>query len=295
MTSKKRLKVCRGPSITSVLYSHFCLAVIDYYPVLQTMLRKHPIYWFHDADADTILHPKTTEGNSDVLFKIHPARLTGHSPTIQARFQATSSSNYPNQEDLKSDFASCKYVVLDGDAVIDESDLVVLLDHIYGNHILTPTESDYQRIVSLLRVSNPEQLDFPELHQHAKDCFVSLFPKDLEQMATFDCDYAQEAAVLALKYGIQPAIKPLMYHLVAHSKLDSFPAQMKKESKDLISARGDSLMENLATYFTPIIFTPPGTSHMACTDVIADKWMEFVITPVLEIVGFAILSNRWRC
>jgi hypothetical protein len=38
-------------------------------------------------------------------------------------------------------------------------------------------------------------------------------------------------------------------------------------------------------HFTPILFTPATTSHMACTDVFADTWMFRVIQPALENAG----------
>jgi len=38
-------------------------------------------------------------------------------------------------------------------------------------------------------------------------------------------------------------------------------------------------------HFTPILFTPPATSHMECTDVFADTWMTHVIQPALESDG----------
>ncbi|KAK7466119.1 hypothetical protein VKT23_004844 [Stygiomarasmius scandens] len=147
------------------------------------------------------------------------------------------------------------------------------------------TKNDFQRIASLIRISSSDQLDFPELHEQAKTCFVSLLPKDAHQVAVFQCDYAQEATALAIQHNIPNAIKPLLYHLVAHSGLDSFPTHIPKEFAKKVTSRGNTLMENLATYFTPVIFTPPPTSHMACTDVIADRWMQFVITPVLADSG----------
>jgi hypothetical protein len=45
------------------------------------------------------------------------------------------------------------------------------------------------------------------------------------------------------------------------------------------------LMKALMEHFTPILFTPATTSHMACTDVFADTWMSFVIQPALESDG----------
>jgi hypothetical protein len=45
------------------------------------------------------------------------------------------------------------------------------------------------------------------------------------------------------------------------------------------------LMTHLIDHFTPILFTPPATSHMACTDVFADTWMTLVIQPAIENDG----------
>jgi hypothetical protein len=44
-------------------------------------------------------------------------------------------------------------------------------------------------------------------------------------------------------------------------------------------------MAHLIDYFTPLLFTPAATPHMACTDVFADKWMPLVIQPALEDDG----------
>jgi hypothetical protein len=44
-------------------------------------------------------------------------------------------------------------------------------------------------------------------------------------------------------------------------------------------------MSDLIAHFTPILFTPPATAHMACTDVFADKWMPLVIQPSLDDHG----------
>ena len=41
-------------------------------------------------------------------------------------------------------------------------------------------------------------------------------------------------------------------------------------------------MPRLIDQFSPVIFTPPPTSHMECTDIVADRWMALVITPALE-------------
>ena len=46
--------------------------------------------------------------------------------------------------------------------------------------------------------------------------------------------------------------------------------------------RCSQLMTCLIDHFTPILFTPPATPHIPCTDVFADMWMSFVIQPGLE-------------
>jgi len=49
--------------------------------------------------------------------------------------------------------------------------------------------------------------------------------------------------------------------------------------------RCSHLMSETIAYFTPILFTPATTSHMACTDVFADTWMSLVIQPALDSDG----------
>lgn len=44
-------------------------------------------------------------------------------------------------------------------------------------------------------------------------------------------------------------------------------------------------MEGIMGHFTPILFTPATTSHMACTDVFAETWMPLVIQPAIEDDG----------
>ena len=52
-----------------------------------------------------------------------------------------------------------------------------------------------------------------------------------------------------------------------------------------ISARCDALLEQLVAHFTPILFTVATAGHMACTDVLAEKWMPLVIQTALEDNG----------
>lgn len=61
------------------------------------------------------------------------------------------------------------------------------------------------------------------------------------------------------------------------------PASRTLSSKDAQSCR--RLMKHIIDHFTPILFTPAATRHMACTDVFADTWMSLVIQPALENDG----------
>ena len=54
-------------------------------------------------------------------------------------------------------------------------------------------------------------------------------------------------------------------------------------ASDARTCRG--LMKGIMEHFTPILFTPTTTSHMACTDVFAETWMQLVIQPAIENDG----------
>jgi hypothetical protein len=45
------------------------------------------------------------------------------------------------------------------------------------------------------------------------------------------------------------------------------------------------LLASLIADFTPVLFTVGAASHMACTDIVADRWMSDVITPALADGG----------
>lgn len=45
------------------------------------------------------------------------------------------------------------------------------------------------------------------------------------------------------------------------------------------------LMNRIMDHFAPILFTVPTSSHMECTGVFADQWMNMAIQPALEDSG----------
>ena len=94
--------------------------------------------------------------------------------------------------------------------------------------------------------------------------------------------------------------KAILYSLVTTTEFDvtestntqisPTPSTSKLLPSHPVLSRGDAeicmtLMTRFIEYFTPILFTPAATPHMACTDVFADTWMELVIQPALDNDG----------
>ncbi|KAF9260040.1 hypothetical protein L218DRAFT_873202, partial [Marasmius fiardii PR-910] len=134
----------------------------------------------------------------------------------------------------------------------------------------------------IIRTSSPEQLDIPKLYEEAISRFKSLIPAQPEVLATFRCDWAEDAMALSMTFGISEVQKPLLYYLIAHSDLDRFPSWAATDVVEKIQKQVETVMPRLIDQFSPVIFTPPPTSHMECTDIVADRWMALVITPALE-------------
>ncbi|KAG7089264.1 hypothetical protein E1B28_010962 [Marasmius oreades] len=147
------------------------------------------------------------------------------------------------------------------------------------------TAYSYEQISSIMRASSPDQLDVPRLYQEATSYFKSLVPAQPEVIATFRCDWAEDAMALSIKFHITEVQKPLIYYLIAHSELDRFPSWVAPDMVERIKQQVETIMPRLIDQFSPVIFTPPPTSHMECTDIIADRWMTLVITPALRDGG----------
>jgi hypothetical protein len=71
--------------------------------------------------------------------------------------------------------------------------------------------------------------------------------------------------------------------LAIHSHLKNDAHRRTLSQTD--AKRCTQLMTRIIDHFTPILFTPPATSHMPCTDVFAETWMSLVIQPGLENDG----------
>ena len=101
--------------------------------------------------------------------------------------------------------------------------------------------------------------------------------------------------------------KAILYSLVTTTEFDVTPESTNAQTQispthlseaqdpkisasSPVLSRGEAeicmtLMTRFIEHFTPILFTPPATLHMACTDVFADTWMKLVIQPALDNDG----------
>ncbi|KAH9484567.1 hypothetical protein JR316_0004049 [Psilocybe cubensis] len=191
----------------------------------------------------------------------------------------------------------------------------------YGQMLTIPqrrldTETPFPHLLSLLRVCSPRQLDFPNIHRAARRIFEDAFPSNPE---AFTHNHPlHEALPMAKSLNIPHVTKAIFYSLVSttdfdvsgppsHSgqdgsntaqprqglSLDEQGSKRAPQSKIVPSktlSPADSrtclnLMNRLIDHFTPILFTPPATSHMECTDVFAETWMPLVIQPAIENDG----------
>ncbi|KAJ3827135.1 hypothetical protein EV361DRAFT_147655 [Lentinula raphanica] len=261
------------------------------------MIQRHPTYWFEDGD--TILHHKmliNDDHESETLYRIHFSKLTSAG---SPEFFKSSSQHVTNlsddvlkvefskpmvvdtlDEDISNDLNGCNYVVLDRKSAIDIQDLAHLLDHVYGERKLN-AKSDLPRIISLVHITGPDQLNMPALHEEAKMHFVDSLPGNSQELACFQCECAERAMALAIRYDISQARKSLLYYLATqtHQELNvSIPSHIH----NTISNLSHSVSSNLISFFTPLLFTPPPTSHMECTDALAEHWMPLVISPAID-------------
>ncbi|KAK1235327.1 hypothetical protein PQX77_001455 [Marasmius sp. AFHP31] len=218
---------------------------------------RHEKYWLEDGDM--LLHHRYPNPKiDDTLYKVHSSKLPSQS------LHTTKPPPFDWEGQSAIDLSKCQYALLDEANNVDREDLLELLDHVYGSG------------------SHPSQLDIPRLHEEARARFESLVPNEPENLATFRCDWAEDAMALSIQYQITEVQKPLLYYLIAHSHLDTFPPWVQPNTVDDITERVETIMPRLIDQFTPIIFTPPPTSHMECTDIVADRWMSLVIAPALE-------------
>jgi len=184
---------------------------------------------------------------------------------------------------------------------VQVQDFISLLRHLYHDIPLSP-EAPFQHVAAILRVSSPNQLDLPSVHSRARSYLEGMFPSG--PYVFVHGNHLEEALSLAVLYNITSIQKGLYYSLVMTTDFEPDLGASQSEnpvSPSILEDEGASadlparhvlspadtercrkLMAGIVEYFIPIVFTPPATPHMVCTDVFADKWMQLVIQSAIE-------------
>ncbi|KAG6867277.1 hypothetical protein C0993_005059 [Termitomyces sp. T159_Od127] len=235
---------------------------------------KHPVFWFKDGSI--VLHVENQ------VFKVHRTLLSRHSPFFSELDLSASKTD-------GSDPSLNLYLSVDRSRSVRAKDVEVLLEYLYHDASLL-LEDQFPRLAAALRVSSPKQLDFPSIHALTIKRLTSNIP--VEYSPGFLPDNPEEALELATEYELPLMRKALYYHFVtspgSHFDAESISTHSLGSSPSLSEVgldRVQPLMERIIEYFTPILFTPATTPHMACTDVFADTWMSLVIQPAIENDG----------
>ncbi|KAF8663992.1 hypothetical protein AX16_000843 [Volvariella volvacea WC 439] len=273
----------------------------------ETKAKQHPTYWFDDATLVLAIQ--------DQLYKIHQSLLSRLSPFLKSRVErdriSVNGHHHPNVDAKRG----LIHVEVEHTRGVTPSDVDVLLGVIYHDISLT-SDLSFNQIASLIRASSPTQLDLPAIHALSVQALARLIPSGIPTRP-YHPEYLVEAISLAADYQIQEIKKPLLYSLLtiadeaepeepeatANAKAaaadsdkgtqgeEGYPGSTSAASRHTptpppqIQKAVDHLMERVISHFTPILYTPSAGSHMNCTDVFAEHWMELVIAPSLSDGG----------
>lgn len=248
-------------------------------------VRQHPTYWFNDG---SIIIRSRSVSNGEVCFKLHESLLRRQSCFVQRTLDSGTS-------------ADSEEVLIPPELGVQVQDFTALLEHLYHDTPLS-AEAPFSHVAAILRVSSPDQLDLPSVHMLARAYFVSMFPQGPQPFA-HPSSHLEEALALVQSYQIPSIRKGIYYSLVTTSEFepedDDFDLENSIKPNGLPGSSSTprfvlpptdvelcrSLMTSIVEHFTPVLFTPPATPHMACTNIFADKWMSLVITPAIRNSG----------
>ncbi|KIK19596.1 hypothetical protein PISMIDRAFT_682897 [Pisolithus microcarpus 441] len=274
---------------------------------------QHAKYWFDDGSVivtiSQILSKSRDSAEGAVLFKLHSSLLARHSTYFSRVLDGA--GTVCGEERLKSDnlaAGSCIPMVTVLPALgVRVDDFVSLLEHLYHDTPLS-SKTPFTHVASILRVSSPSQLDFPRLHELARGYLEAMFPSG--PLPFTHPSHLEEVLALTRTYKIGSIRKGIYYSLVTTTDFE--PEEVDEKGEDvnrddklsqhqngivedpstryavLLPAdveRCGKLMAGIVDHFTPILFTPPTTPHIACTDVFADKWMSLVIQSAISDGG----------
>jgi len=257
--------------------------------------RRHPQFWLEDGSL--IIRSQR------VLYKIHKTLLFRQSSTLQRWADEVHVDLSDIDQNLYSRAAGFATLTIPDDVGLRNDDLEALLQHLYHDVPLSP-QASFSHVASVIRASSSKQLNFPAIHRLACEYIENMFPSGPEPFSHPGC--LEEAWTLATEYDI-PIQKGLLYSIVTTLNFDAEGGDVAPRASSLIPVtdsetvppisfsdsalsptdvqRCRCLMKDIMEHFTPILFTPATTPHMACTDVFADTWMSFVIQPALANGG----------
>ncbi|PFH46073.1 hypothetical protein AMATHDRAFT_77826 [Amanita thiersii Skay4041] len=242
---------------------------------------QHRVFWFDDGSI--VLQAQQQR------FRVHYRFLSRLSPFFSSQRFGTISPDH----------------VVELASEILATDFEALLMHLYHDRPLSP-KMQIDHIASILRITSPRLLDFPAIHASAKELFIGMFPTG--PTPNYHPAKITEALAVATEYNLSPVRKTLFYSIITTSEVDFYAVDDGGSSAEIESEPENSpmegstpsskqkitpndarccamLMEKLIEHFTPILFTPATTPHMACTDVFADTWMTLIVQPALEDEG----------
>lgn len=153
-------------------------------------------------------------------------------------------------------------------------------------------EAPFEHVASVLRASSREQLDIPTVHALARSCLIAMFPSGPRPFVhqypsgTGGDRYLEEALGLSVRYDIVSIRKGIYYSIVTTMDFEPCGDSTEETSAESIQLavlapadleRCRNLMKGIVEHFTPVLFEPPVTPHMSCTNVLADKWFPLVV------------------
>lgn len=247
-------------------------------------LTQHKVYWFHDGSLVFRIQ--------NHLFKVHRTLISRHSLFFASKIAKYSADDVVGSNVAKIADGMCIYMDVERD--VSANDVEALLGHLYHD-VPLGRNLPFQRVASVIRASSPNQLDFPNIHSVALESLEAMFTTYPESFSLLHP--LHESLNLATKYKLPLVRKAVFYSLVTTTNFDIEERADKGPTVDPIEdhtcgilSESDAwlcrrLLAHIIDHFTPTLFTPATTAHMACTDVFADMWMPLVITPALADDG----------
>ncbi|KAG6371980.1 hypothetical protein JVT61DRAFT_8998 [Boletus reticuloceps] len=239
-----------------------------------SQVHRHPVYWFDDGTVIVRACNNQVDGkDSIVLFRIHEPLLRQHTKVVL--------------EPESEDGYDVPIVTVPGTLGVQVQDFTSLLAHLYNNTPLS-LEAPFQHVAAILRVSSPEQLDLPSVHSLARSYLVAMFPSGPSPFV--HPSHLEEALSVALRYNITSIQKGIYYSIVTTTDFEPSSTDYPTHDGNAVSlssktitltptdvVRCRNLINGIVEHFTPVLFEPPVTPHMACTNLLADKWFPMVI------------------